>query len=282
ELETKALGIPHPGEGEDGSPGEPVEGERLLASERAEAEEARPQPHLRHVGRPPSDGFGLAVERLFRDGLRSRPGDEVGDPKRRERLTEKSGWKGPIARRRPERVEEDEVEVASEPDVLEAIVENDRFSASVDRPSRRRDAIGILDVRNVGQVLREEKRLVVSFRRMRTVSAADDRRTKPAARELSAEELDGGRLPRAAAAQVPDAQHGTGDRGRARAHDAPAKARGERVRNREGQEKRRANRPFRARRRSISCELGSGHATPGSTAVGEIGERPNERPSGAE
>src|SRR5262249_25024860 len=105
----------------------------------------------------------------------------------------------------------DDVEVAGEPAVLEAVVEDEHLALQLlqGNPGER-DAVGALQVRDVGQVLLQQQRLVVGAVVTAVPPAEDGDAEVPFAVEVG-DVLDAGGLAGAADGEVADADDGGAD-----------------------------------------------------------------------
>ena len=117
----------------------------------------------------------IAGARRLVDQVGPREDDHAGPPQRADRLAEQPAGEEPAQAERVEGVEQDEVEVARQPAMLEAVVEDEQLGLQLlDGDRAPGDPVRVLEVGDVGQVLLQHPPLVVEPAGL-AVAPAEDR-----------------------------------------------------------------------------------------------------------
>ena len=110
--------------------------------------------------------------------------------------------------KRLQRIDDDDIQIAMDAAMLKRIVEQNQLAIEfLDRHLRGGDAIGILNVRHVGELLLQFESFVVPRPGFGAVAAADDRHPHAALPEPAGQPFDQRRFARAAKREIPDADH---------------------------------------------------------------------------
>ena len=117
------------------------------------------------------------------DQIGPREHDHIGPPQSGERLAQRAAGKDVPEAKRLQRIDDDDIQIAMDAPMLKRVVEQNQLAIEfLDRHLRRRDAVGILNVRHVGQLLLQFKSFVVPRAGFGAVAAADDRHAHAALR----------------------------------------------------------------------------------------------------
>ena len=125
-----------------------------------------------------------------------------------DRLPQRAAGQDVVEAKRLAGVEQHDVEIPGEPPMLEAVVQQQQLRRQfLDGDRRRRDPVGILQVRHVGQREFQLKGLVVQPPLLRPVAAAENRDANVLPPQMPGDPLDHRRLAGAADGEIADAHH---------------------------------------------------------------------------